>query len=213
VLAVSNTDSWREWEDVLGDLDPDTDSHLYEAAIDRAMTLEIGLAARCHVALDQLLHLTLDVISNVSMKPDTRTSTLIDRIEAAIRATPLRGGSNTNEKAHKALAAARLANQHRNRVLHDQWMAVFDDAGPRLERIRTDLPGGILGDIPPVRETLHSISEISRELTSAYYRVLGIVLFAKLSSGLTDSEIEQQCTDALDLMCSDFQEPRSRGWG
>lgn len=193
---MADVDPWDEWDDVLGGLDPDTDAHLYEVAIDREMTLEIGLAARCHVGLDQVLHLTAATLTGTTMSPGASTSTLITRIERAITDRPLLGPS-TNAKAREALSAARLANQHRNRVLHDQWMAVFDDDGPRLERIKTDVPGQ---NISPTRETLRSIASVSEELSAVYYRIFGIFFFAKLSEGLSPSEVESECETALSLI-------------
>jgi hypothetical protein len=189
-------DPGEEWDDVLGGLDPETDSHLYQTAIDREMTVEIGLAARCHVSLDQALHLTVFALTGSKMSPGTSTSALIARIEKAITDRPL-AGPNTNEKAQEALAAARLANQHRNRVLHDQWMAVFDDDGPRLERVRTDVP---VDNITPTPETLDSIKSVSEELSAADWRIFGIFFFAKLSEGLDPSEIETECETALQLI-------------
>jgi hypothetical protein len=198
---VSNRDQWEEWDDVLGGLNPETDTELYEAAVDRAMTLEIGLAARCHVALDQVLHVTVTALTGTSMPAGASTSRLIDRIESAITETPL-PGRTTNDEARKALSAARLANKNRNRVLHDQWIAVFDDEGPRLERIRTDIPGNNIpgGNMSPTRETLGSISSVSGELSAVYYRILGILLFAKRSYGLSPSEVESDCAGALSLI-------------
>jgi hypothetical protein len=194
-------DPWDEWEDVFGGLDPDTDAELFQVAVDRQMTLEIGLAVRCHVRLDQTLHLTATTLTGAAMSPGTSTSKLIGRIERAITAKPL-PGPTANEKALEALSAARLANQHRNRVLHDNWMAVFDDDGPRLERIRTDVPGvenvGI--NITPTPDTLSSIAAVSSELTAVYYRILGIFLYAQLSNGLTPSEVETECETALSLI-------------
>ena len=81
--------------------------------------------------------------------------------------------------------------------MHDQWMAVFDDDGPRLERIRTDLPGR---NISPTRETLSAIASVSEELSAVYWRIFGIVLFAKLSYGLSPSEAEAECETALSLI-------------
>ncbi len=81
---MSDRDPWEEWDDVLGGLDPETDTELYQAAVDRAMTLEIGLAARCHVALDQVLHTTVAALTGTSMPPNASTSQLIDHIERAI---------------------------------------------------------------------------------------------------------------------------------
>jgi hypothetical protein len=193
---VSVRDPWEQWEDVLGDLDPETDGELYQAAVDRAMTLEIGLAARCHVALDQVLHGTVTALTGTPMRPNASTPQLIDHIEKAITRTPLPGPA-TNAKAQEALSAARLANEHRNRVLHDQWMAVFDEQGPRLERIRTDLPGD---SISPTRETLGTISAVSEALSAAHFRILGIWLFVGLSRGLLPTEVEDQCANALSLI-------------
>jgi hypothetical protein len=196
-------DPWDEWDDVLGGLDPDTtDPKLFQAAVDREMTLQIGLAVRCHVRLDQTLHLTAATLTGTTMPPATPTSRLIARIEDAITKAPL-AGPTANEKALEALSAARLANQHRNRVLHDDWMAVFDDDGPRLERIRTDVPGveNVGVNIAPAPDTLSSIAAVSSELTAVYYRIFGIFLFARLSNGLTPSEVETECETALSLIC------------
>jgi hypothetical protein len=193
---VDNGDPWEEWDDVLGGLDPEIDAELYEAAVDRAMTLEIGLAARCHVGLDQVLHAALTALTGSTMPPGTPTARLIARIEDTLTSSPL-PGSTTNEKARDALSAARLANQHRNRVLHDQWMAVIDDDGPHLEHIRTDVAGD---RIQPSRETLSAITSVSAELSAAYYRILGILLFAKLSDGLPTPEVEARCERALRLI-------------
>jgi hypothetical protein len=193
---VANSDSWEEWDDVLGGLDPDTDVELYQVAIDREMTLEIGLAVRCHVSLDQSLHLTATALTGTTMPPGASTASLIARIEKAITDTPL-PGPGTNEKAWEALSAARLANQHRNRVLHDQWMAFFDDDGPRLERTRTDVPSA---NITPSRENLDSIKSVSEELSAVSWRVFGIFFFAQLSGGLPPSEIETECKTALSLI-------------
>jgi hypothetical protein len=79
---VSKRASWEEWDDVLGSLDPETDTELYEVAVDRAMTLEIGLAARCHVAHDQAIHATVTALTGTSMSSGVSTSKLIGRIEA-----------------------------------------------------------------------------------------------------------------------------------
>jgi hypothetical protein len=130
------------------------------------------------------------------MSSRASTSDLIDRIKETITERPLRG-CIANGKALEALEAARLANQRRNRVIHDQWIAIFDDDGPRLEHIRTNRP---TDNISPTRETLDAISSVSRELTAAYYRIFGILLFAKQSDGLTPSEVENECGTALSLM-------------
>jgi hypothetical protein len=196
-------DPWHEWDDVLSEvagLDPDEDRVLYEAAVDRAMTIEIGLAAREHVHLDQVLHLAVTGLTGVSMSPGASTSSLIDRIENAITQKPL-PGSSANDKALEALAAARLANQHRNRVLHDQWMAVFDDEGPRLERVRTDRPGIPGHNLSPTRETLRSIKSVSEELWAVWFRIFGMFLYAQLSDGLSPAEVEVECATALSLIC------------
>ena len=78
-------------------------------------------------------------------------------------------------------------------------MAVFDDDGPRLERIRTDVPGveNVGVNITPTPDTLSSITAVSSELAAVYYRVLGIFLFAQLSNGLTPSEVETECETAF----------------
>jgi hypothetical protein len=193
---MSNLDPWEDWYDEVSSLNPETDTGLYEAAVDRAMTLEIGLAARCHVSLDQVLHATVTTLTGTSMSPGASTSSLIERIEKAIKERPL-PGRTTNEEAQEALSAARLANQHRNRVLHDQWIAVFDNDGPRLDRIRTDVPSD---NMSPTRETLGAISSVSGELSAVYYRILGILLFAKRSYGLSPSEVESECGRALSLI-------------
>jgi hypothetical protein len=188
-----------EWDEVFGGLDPDTtDPRLFQAAVDREMTLEIGLAARLHVRLDQTLHLTAYALTGTRMPPGAPTVALIARIEKAITDKPL-PGDNANNKAREALSAARLANQHRNRVLHDQWMAIYDDDGPRLERIGTaDVISG--PNINPTRETLGSIKSVSDELTAVYYRILGIFFLAQLSDGLTPEEVETECETALSLI-------------
>jgi hypothetical protein len=88
---VSKRDPWEEWDDVLGGLEPETDAELYEVAIDREMTLAIGLAARCHVALDQVLHATITALTGTSMPSGASTSSLIRRIEETIEETSLPG--------------------------------------------------------------------------------------------------------------------------
>jgi hypothetical protein len=80
-------DPWDEWRDVRDELiglDPRTHGELFTAAVDREMTLQIGLAVREHVSLDQVLHLTVFGLTGVSMPPGASTSSLIDRIENAI---------------------------------------------------------------------------------------------------------------------------------
>jgi hypothetical protein len=133
------------------------------------------------------------------MSPGVSTASLIARIEKAITNTPLPGPS-ANEKAREALKAAGLANQHRNRVLHDQWMAVYDAEGPRLERVRTDIPGVPGLDICPTRETLSSIKSVSEELSAVWFRIFGIFLYAQLSEGLPESEVEKDCARPLSLI-------------
>jgi hypothetical protein len=195
-------DPRHEWDDVFDQvvgLDPDTHGELFQAAVDRAMTLEIGLAAREHVYLDQVLHLTVFGLTGRKMSPGASTSTLITRIEQAITDRPLPGPAAT-DKAWEALSAARLANQHRNRVLHDQWMAVYDDEGPRLARVRTDRPGVLGHDISSTRETLSSIKSVSEELSTVWFRIFGIFLYAGLSEGVPESEVETECTRPLSLI-------------
>jgi hypothetical protein len=82
-------------------------------------------------------------------------------------------------------------------VLHDEWIAVFDDEGPRLERTRTDIPRD---NMSPTRETLSDIRSVSSELSAVYYRILGILLFAKRCCGLSPSEVESECGKALSLI-------------
>lgn len=192
---MPTTGSWEDWDDVIGSLDPETDSHLYEAAIDQAMTLEIGLAARCHVNLDRVLYATVVALCGASVPTSASTASLLARVKKSLNETPLRG-PGANNAAHEALEFARHANRRRNRVLHDQWIAIFDEDGPSLERTDT----GTIGNISPTRETLSSISNVSEELTSAYYRILGILLYAKISCGLTDEEIAAECKTAFDLI-------------
>ena len=165
------------------------------------MTLEIGLAVRCLYPFRSdppshchHSHWHCGVSRNFYFEAHRPYS-------RAITAKPL-PGPTANEKALEALSAARLANQHRNRVLHDNWMAVFDDDGPRLERIRTDVPGveNVGVNITPTPDTLSSIyGSVKRAGGRVLPRILGIFLFAQLSNGLTPSEVETECETALSL--------------
>jgi hypothetical protein len=183
--------------DQLIGLDPDIHAELFQAAVDRAMTLEIGLAVREHVYLDQVLHLTVFGLTGVSMPPGASTWSLIDRIKKVITAKPL-PGPTANAKALEALAAARLANEHRNRVLHDQWMAVYDKEGPRLERVRTDVSSEPRKT--PTRETLGAIKSVSDELSAVWFRIFGIFAHAQLSDGVPPEEVEVECQSPLSLI-------------
>jgi hypothetical protein len=107
-------------------------------------------------------------------------------------------GATANEKAREALKAARLANKHRNRVLHDQWMAVYDKEGPRLERVRTDVP--FEPGMTPTRETLGAIKSVSVELSAVWFRIFGIFAHAQLSDGVPPEEVKVECQRPLSLI-------------
>jgi hypothetical protein len=186
--------AWDDWSDVLDSLDPETDADLYEVAIDREMTLEIGLVARCHVRLDQALHATVGRLTGQIPNPKASTTSLIDRIEKNIPKVSL--PDSTLALIMTALSDARDANERRNRVMHDQWMAVFDDEGPRLHRIQRESLTGIDAST----ETRNALSSTSDDLMSAYYRVLGILILLGLSKGASDVESDTDCQKAVALI-------------
>lgn len=196
-----------EWEEIFGSIDPETQSDLFEVALDRQMTLEIGLVVRCHVRLDRCLHATLATLTNTNAAPNTPTSTLIDKIKKSLDAKPLATSAAT-DAAKMALEFARAANQQRNRVLHDNWVAIYNGReGPRLERSSS----AILEDLPATPETLRSIESASRALVTSYYRTAGILYYSRVSAGLSAHEIEIECVRALDLMLGDFSGERRAG--
>lgn len=191
----------ESWDDLLDRLDPETQSDHFETAIDREMTLEIGFAVRCHVRLDRVLHLTVAVLSEQDARANTSTSELISRIERAIQMHPLIS-MEVAAIAQEALGFARSTNRRRNRVLHDDWVARYDELGPRLQRWSTN---DIARDIPASSETLEAILSVSIDLTTAYYRLFGLYLFVRIAKGLTPSEIEIQCANAVELMRATFK--------
>lgn len=183
-------DFWPDFFDQYGHMEP----QLIVAALDREMTLEMGVAARLHAKMDSVLFAAHRTLSRgAALEATTSTAQLIREVRLMLQSGSL--PAEALSCATAALKAAKDANRQRNRLLHDLWEVVLDDDHESIEdtvgRLRLDRVASFsVGHAEPRRTEMAALHECTSALSGVYYRLLGIVLLVRVlrSGGGTEDE-------------------------